>query len=43
MNPKTPQTSRRGPVLIYVILLLLMFFAMYKLFNAALSKLFSLS
>ncbi|MBR4194595.1 MAG: ATP-dependent zinc metalloprotease FtsH [Oscillospiraceae bacterium] len=35
MNSKTPQTSRRGPVLIYVVLLLLMLFAMYKLFNAA--------
>ena len=34
MNQKTPQTSRRGPIIIYAILLLLMFFALYKLFDA---------
>ena len=35
MNPKTPQSSRRGPIIIYAILLLLMLFAMYKLFDAS--------
>ena len=35
MNPKTPQTSRRGPVIVYLILMLLMLFTVYKLFSAA--------
>ena len=35
MNPKTPQTSRRGPVIIYLVLMLLMLFTAYKLFSAA--------
>ena len=34
MNPKSPQTSRRGPMIIYIILLVLMLFTLYKLFDA---------
>ena len=34
MNQKTPQTSRRGPVIIYMVLLLLMLFALYKLVDS---------
>ncbi len=34
MNPKSPQTSRRGPLIIYIVLLVLMLFTLYKLFDA---------
>ena len=34
MNQKSPQSSRRGPIIIYALLLLLMLFALYKLFDA---------
>ena len=34
MNPKSPQTSRRGPIIVYLILVLLMMFALYKLINS---------
>ena len=34
MNPKTPKTVRRGPIIVYMILMLLMLFAVYKLVTA---------
>ena len=35
MNPKTPQSRQRGPLIIYLVLLLLMLFALYKLVSSA--------
>ena len=35
MNQQKPQTSRRGPLIVYIVLTLLMLFALYKLFDAA--------
>ena len=35
MNPKTPQARQRGPLIIYLVLLLLMLFALYKLVSSA--------
>ena len=35
MNQQSPQTSRRGPIIVYIVLMLLMLFALYKLFDAA--------
>ena len=35
MNQQKPQVPRRGPVIIYAILMLLMLFALYKLYDAS--------
>ena len=35
MNQQKPQTPRRGPILIYAVLILLMLFAVYKLYDAS--------
>ena len=34
MNPNTPKTTRRGPIIIYLILVVLMMFALYKLISS---------
>ena len=34
MNPKNPKTTRRGPIIVYMILVLLMMFALYKLIGS---------
>ena len=35
MNQQKPQAPRRGPILVYAILMLLMLFALYKLYDAS--------